>query len=128
MKKTVNHLESIYNKLSNTEQKSLLDYAEFLLSKSEHKTKIEQPVIIPRPEKEKVVHAIKRLSKSYHMIDKMKLFPHTSQLMTEHIMKGRPEPEVINELEVLFLEHYETYLAEIENIETKKENDNEQEN
>ena len=67
----------------------------------------EEPVNLPRPENESVVAAIRRLSKSYRMLDKSDMLHETSDLMSSHVLKGRPAEEVIDELEVLFLRHYE---------------------
>jgi hypothetical protein len=36
----------------------------------------------------------------------------TSGLMTEHLMQGRPAPEVIDELEALFRRHYQQQFGE----------------
>jgi hypothetical protein len=49
---------------------------------------------------------MKRLSATYHMLDKSKLLNETSALMAQHVMQGRPAHEVIDELEVVFELHY----------------------
>ena len=41
------------------------------------------------------------------MLDKAELLNETSVLMTQHIMQGRPADEVIDELEHVFLNHYQ---------------------
>ena len=66
-----------------------------------------EPILMPRPETESVIAAIKRLSQSYPMLNKEKLFDKTSTLMTAHIMQGRDVVEVIDEIELVFREQYE---------------------
>lgn len=117
MKKKKENIESIYNILNPDDQKKLLDFAEFLLSRSDSNLReIQSPLAISKPEDEKVIPAIKRLTKQYFMLDKMKLFPLTSQLMSEHLMKGRDSKEVIEELETIFREKYEIYVQEIKDL------------
>jgi hypothetical protein len=48
------------------------------------------------------------------MIDSMEVFAVASNLMTEHMVKGRDADEVINEIEVLFEETYKKLLREFE--------------
>lgn len=89
-------------------RKSLLDFAEFLQSRQPETVAVPQePLDIPRPDSESVVKAIKRLTKTYPMIDKGQLFNETSLLMSQHIMQGREAVEVIDELESMFRERYE---------------------
>jgi hypothetical protein len=59
-----------------------------------------------RPEGESVVMAIKRLTRTYPMIDRRKLMGPTSLLMSQHALQGRAATEVIDELEVVFERHY----------------------
>ena len=101
-------LLSIYSSLSDAGKENLRLYAEFLVQRESAGDQPEQqpvsavPVEIPRPEKESVVSAIKRLSSSYHMLDRSVILTETSSLMTSHIMHGREADEVIDELEALF--------------------------
>ena len=67
---------------------------------------VPEPEPIPRPESEKVVHAVKRLSRTYFMLDKAKMLNETSELVTQHVVHGREAGEVIDELEALFEKHY----------------------
>jgi hypothetical protein len=64
------------------------------------------PEAIPRPDDEKVVAAVKRLSKTYYMLDKKTMLGVTSDLVTQHILHGREAVEVIDELESLFEQQY----------------------
>ncbi len=68
---------------------------------------IEEPQVEPAPEGESVIAAIKRLSKSYSMLNKGDMLHETSDLMSAHVLKGRPAEEVIDELEIMFLRHYQ---------------------
>ena len=47
------------------------------------------------------------------MLDKATLLNDTSRLMTEHILQGRDKIEVIDELETLFLQHYQKCSHEV---------------
>ena len=102
-------LAEIYDRLPEAERKSLLDFAEFLAERAgdPEPEVAQQPLDIPRPEEENVVAAMKRLRETYPMIDHGKLLHECSGLMAEHMMQGRPAPEVIDELEQLFQKHYE---------------------
>ena len=112
--KSQRQLLKLFSRLDKENQQHLLAYLEFLVSRSRSPDKqtagatvSEEPVNLPRPDNESVVAAIKRLSKSYSMLDKGDMLHETSDLMSSHVLKGRPAAEVIDELEVLFLRHYE---------------------
>lgn len=111
-------LLKLYSALSEQDKLSLLAFGEFLLQRSasdaeqdEQQTELPEPKPIPRPEGESVVGAIKRLSESYHMLEKSALLTETSSLMTAHVMHGRNADEVIDELEALFKRHYEELVS-----------------
>jgi hypothetical protein len=104
-------LLELFNGLPEAERKSLLDFAEFLAARagplpSPHPT---EPLDIPRPEGESVVAAMKRLRETYPMIDHSKMLHEASGLMGEHMMQGRPAPEVIDDLELMFMRYYEKH-------------------
>ncbi|MFQ5755291.1 MAG: Crp/Fnr family transcriptional regulator [Acidiferrobacterales bacterium] len=84
----------------------LLDYAEFLLQRHGLSEQVPQPEDIPRPAQETVVQAIKRLSASYPMLDRQKLFGETTALMAQHLLEGKDVVAVVDELELLFRRHY----------------------
>ena len=89
----------------------MIEFAEFLANKevgdeSASET-IPEPVAIDRPSDETVISAIKRLTASYPMLDKDKLFGETSNLMMLHVMKGEDAEIVIDKLEIVFQEHYQ---------------------
>jgi len=99
----------LFRALSETRQAGLLDYAEFLLARvaPEEVPVPQTPLEIARPSQESVVKAIKRLRETYPMLDRAKLIREISALMSQHLVQGRGAPEVINELEALFLRHYQ---------------------
>lgn len=109
-------LTQIFQQLPAAQSETLLEFAEFLLSRygevapdSETASvgKVSAPVDIPRPSEESVVRAVKRLRATYPMLDPRKLLNQTSELMTQHMVHGREAVEVIEELEILFKSHYE---------------------
>ena len=69
-----------------------------------------EPILKPRPADESVIAAIKRLSQSYPMLDKAVLLNKTSLLMSEYMLRGRNKNEVIDELEAVFMRHYEEFI------------------
>jgi hypothetical protein len=71
-----------------------------------------EPKAIPRPAEENVVAALKRLRETYHMLDHSKMLHEASALMAQHMMQGRPAPEVIDELEEIFQQHYSRLTGE----------------
>lgn len=113
MKKSEKQLLGFFRAMSEDDGKSLLAFAEFLALRSKPVDKeVPPPEEIARPLEESVVAALKRLSASYHMLDKDKVFNETSVLMTQHIMQGREAKEVIDELETIFQHHYEKLIAQ----------------
>jgi hypothetical protein len=103
----------LYRALSPSRQEGLFDYAEFLLARVQPELPEipSEPLAIPRPEKESVVKAIKRLRETYPMLDRARILHETSGLMTQHLVHGKSAPEVIDELEALFRRHFETQQA-----------------
>jgi hypothetical protein len=105
-------LLKLYRQLSPNDREGLLSYAEFLQHRAaggdEQGVALEEqlPADIPRPESETVVAAMRRLSRTFYMIDKGELLHEASELMTAHLMQGRPAAEVIDELEFVFRRHY----------------------
>ncbi len=117
--KSSEKLIALYESLDKERQQSLSDFADFLLAKSGPVLKeVPPPEDIPRPEKETVVGAVKRLKLKYHMVESMSVFSAASALMTDHMVKGRDIVEVIDELENLFFDAYNKLLDEMKK--TKK--------
>lgn len=90
----------------------LAEFTEFLAAKYPPENKSDlayQP--LPRPEGESVIAAIKRLSKSYPMLDKTTLFDQTSAAMSAHILQDVSVEESIDKLEAVFREKYNAFLS-----------------
>lgn len=99
--------------LSEADQQSVLSFARFLQQQPSvyseeagNAITVSSPEDIPRPEKESVVKAIKRLTATYPMVNADGLFDQTSVLMSAHLLQGKPANEVIDELELVFKEAY----------------------
>ena len=128
-------LLDIYSQLSEHDAHSLLRFAEFLAgyevtaakiikegdvapgqqaesSIATAEDSIPQPEDIERPDKEKVVDALKRLSATYPMLDKKYLLDKASELVAQHIMFGKPAPQVIDEIEDIFATAYDKFVSE----------------
>jgi len=115
MTKQEKQLVEIFQQLSKQDRQSVISFAQFLQqqAKGEDEEEIsDTPLGIERPKEEKVVAAIKRLSANYSMINKSGVLDEAANLMTQHMLHGRDAKEVIDELETVFLNHYEKYLAE----------------
>jgi hypothetical protein len=110
--KSQRQLLKLFAKLDKANQQHVLAFMEFLASRHQSadthsRTAVIEAPVVERPENESVIGAIKRLSKSYSMVDKDDVLHETSDLMTSHVLKGRPAGEVIDELEMLFYRHYQ---------------------
>ena len=115
MSRNIKSLIEIFEMLDAERQASLFDFAEFLHAKGDLVVKeMPEPVEIERPEKESVVGAIKRLKETYPMIESMKVFSSASELMTDHMVKGRDAVEVIDEMEKIFEDFYSKMLEEMQ--------------
>jgi hypothetical protein len=108
-RKTERRLLDLVAQLPEAKAQALLEFAEFLVSRHGDTLETTAPLDIPRPDKETVVKAIKRLSATYPMLDRAKMLNETSVLVTQHVMHGRNAVEVIDELEILFRRHFETH-------------------
>lgn len=116
MKPAEKKLLKYYSRLAPEQRVTLLQFAEFLVEKGSidynAPEQIPEPQIKERPSKESVVAAIKRLTASYPMLDRDKLFNETSSLMTRHVMKGEDASMIIDELEILFQRKYQKLVDE----------------
>lgn len=112
---------AMFRALSVTDQASVTAFAEFLRSRTPvvsssvetqplvppEAVEIPEPEAVDRPDDERVVAAVKRLSRSYFMLDKKKMLGVTSDLLTQHLLQGREATDVIDELEDIFRDHYQ---------------------
>jgi hypothetical protein len=108
-------LLDVFDQLDSQQRQTLLSFAEFLSTQESdgdesEEERLLEPKQIERPPEESVVKAIKRLSKSYFMLERELLLDETSSLMMAHMMQGRDAKLVIYELEALFARHYQNYL------------------
>jgi len=111
-------LLKLFKALSPSNQDALLAFAEFIKARaneqetgkitSAHKDSqiVSEPLKTKRPDNESVIKAIKRLSATYPMVDKENILHPISDLMTSHMLQGKPASEVIDELEDVFLKEY----------------------
>jgi hypothetical protein len=115
-------LVKLYRSLKPEDRSTLLAFGEFLAQRGTSDVQKAQgplePERIPRPRQESVVGAIKRLSRSYFMLDRSIMLNDTSSLMGAHVLQGRPADEVIDELEALFARYYAKYRDERERKDT----------
>jgi len=122
MKPQQQQLLDLYAGLDEQARATLLAFAEFLASQgdvapvvagkpparqaAQVPTQVPEPEAIERPEGESVVAALKRLSKTYPMLDKSEMLGATSDMVATHIMQGTEPVLVIDQLEETFAEHY----------------------
>jgi hypothetical protein len=109
LKKSEKKLLETWRKLSDSDQQAVQQFAEFLLQKNGpvEQEVASEPLDIERPAEESVIAAIRRLSETYPMINKDKMINETSSLMAQHVIHGKDAAEVIDELEIVFRNHYE---------------------
>jgi hypothetical protein len=108
-------LTELFRQLTAGDQLTILAFAEFLASRrpagavavSKEPVVIPEPEAIERPVEESVVGALKRLSKTYHMLDKTETLSATSDLVASNIMQGADPVKVIDQLEDIFRSLYE---------------------
>lgn len=116
--KSERKLCKLYSTLNDNDRLTLMKFAEFLLAESENQEEdvviasFPEPKMIPAPENENVIKAIKRIGKIYYMVDKSKMLDATSTLMTEHLIQGRPAREIVADVEKHFKQEYEKLYAE----------------
>lgn len=105
----------IYRTLESDSRETLLAFAEFLAQRNDAGPSaaervagtVPEPEPEPRPAQETVIAAIKRLRRSYPMLDSGTMLQETSQLMAAHVLQGREAAAVVDELEALFAARYE---------------------
>lgn len=114
MKNRNRELDKLMSQLGSEHRQAVVDYATFLVHRYRIKTPVKaglKPKDITRPEQESVIAAIKRLKKTYYMLDTDLLLDETSSLMGQHILRGREAPIVIDELQTMFQAKFQEYLV-----------------
>ncbi|NNF96709.1 MAG: Crp/Fnr family transcriptional regulator [Halobacteria archaeon] len=100
---------NLYRDLPKAARSNLLDFAAFLVERYPPQTQVaKEPLEIPRPTEESVIAAVKRLSATYPMLNKDTMLHETSALLAQHLVQGRDAMEVIDELEDIFRQRYQS--------------------
>ncbi|WP_295430630.1 hypothetical protein [uncultured Thiodictyon sp.] len=123
-------LTQIFAQLDTAQQHTLLAFAEFLAAggapapvpaacpapapdqapgQAQSWPRIQEPAALPRPERETVIAAIRRLGLTYAMLDREPMLHETAALMSAHVLHGRTAAAVIDDLEALFRRRYQDY-------------------
>ena len=109
MKKSEKQLLNLYRSLPKEARHTLLDFARFLVERYPPEVvTVAEPLGIPRPSEESVIAAVKRLSATYPMLNKDTMLHETSALVAQHLIQGREATEVIDELEIIFLQRFQS--------------------
>jgi hypothetical protein len=82
----------------------LLEFAAFLAARGEAPPAAR--IVTLRPEQETVVHAVRRLNRSYPMLDRAELLQPVGDLLSQHLVDGRAAGAVIDDLEALYATAY----------------------
>jgi hypothetical protein len=106
-------LLDVFEQLAPEQQDGLIAFAEFLAGKPPDGADLaREPEAVPRPDGETVTMAIRRLVRTYPMLDRRRLMAEASRFMAQHALEGRAAAEVIDDLEIVFSRHHEQYKAE----------------
>jgi predicted ATPase len=109
LNKSEKQLLNLYRSLPKAAQSNLLDFARFLAERyPPEPVTVAAPLSIPRPGEESVIAAVKRLSATYPMLNKDTMLHETSALVAQHLIQGRNATEVIDELEQIFRQRYQS--------------------
>lgn len=101
-------LLDLWRRLDPDRRIALLEFAEFLAARVEAPASAR--IVALRPERETVVHAVRRLNGSYPMLERAKLLQPVGDLLSQHLVDGRPAAEVIDDLEGLYATAYSALL------------------
>lgn len=105
-------LLGIWRKLGGEDRHALLSFARFLLSQGAGEGGGEpleavEPVLLPRPPgPESAVQALKRLKRSYPMLEADQHFLVAAAGILQERVMGAPDGEVVARLEAFFAERY----------------------
>jgi hypothetical protein len=93
-------LVMLLESLDETGRRTLVEHAEFLVSRRE--VQAHPPSVAPRPTGDNVVQAIRRLNGSYPGLRRAALMQPVGELLSQHMVDGRAAEEVIEDLEALY--------------------------
>ena len=107
MKSEDRKLLDIFDQLAPEQQDKLIEFAEFLAvsDAGRNDPTAAVPEAVPRPADETVAMAIRRLVRTYPMLDRRRLMAEASRFLAEHALQGRAACEVIDDLEAVFATH-----------------------
>lgn len=117
-------LLDLFGQLDAARQQTLLAFARFLLTQAvgapsagqppagfPAPVEIPEPEVIARPAQESIVAGLKRLAKTYPMLDKSEMLGATSDLVATSLLQGAEPAAVIDRLEEIFAQHYQEFRA-----------------
>jgi hypothetical protein len=93
-------LVAVLDQLDETGRRTLVEYAEFLVSRRE--VQAITPSVAARPTGETVLQAIKRLNGGYPGLRRAALMQPVGELLSQHMVDGRAAEAVIDDLEALY--------------------------
>jgi hypothetical protein len=110
-------LLDLFGQLDAARQQTLLAFARFLLTEGGRRPPAASaaPLVIPEPEhierpaQESIVAGLKRLAKTYPMLDKSEMLGATSDLVATSLLQGAEPAAVIDRLEEIFAQHYQRF-------------------
>lgn len=91
---------ALLEKLDEEGSRTLFEYAEFLVSRTNPVLTSEEPTA--RPPSETVLQAVRRLNRSYPGLRRAALMQPVGELLSQHMVDARPAEDVIDALEVLY--------------------------
>lgn len=102
-------LANTFDALDARDRATLIALATHLAARAEAPPRA--PVVTLRPEGESVMHAVKRLNRSYPMLERRTLMQPVGALVSAHMLEGRGAAETIDALEALFAARYREQAA-----------------
>jgi hypothetical protein len=102
-------LAALHARLDERARAMLLEFAEFLAARAERPDTAR--VVTLRPAHESVLHAVRRLNRTYPMLDRAKLMRPVGDLLSQHLVDGRDAVAVIDELEALYAATFGEFAA-----------------
>ncbi len=104
-------LMRMYNRLGKRDQDRLFSFARFMCQRQGKikKRQSEMRRAISRPKYQSRSETAINLRQGNSMLDISTLLSEASELISQHVMEGRDVNEVIDELEMLFQNHYQNY-------------------